>query len=412
LDLRIEPTTEAGRRFCELAEQHAVEAAEVAEQHDRDGTFPHDVFASMKQSGFMSATAPEEHGGLGLYSTHDLAAGLTRLGYGDGSVAIAANMHLVFPLLMRWVQRYGRETGQHEMADGITGLLGLFGQGVIGMASNTEPGTDLAHPMLQATKVEGGWKLNGRKIFSTLSEIADLFLTSVRYEREDGTWGAGNAFLFRGAEGHTIHNNWDSLGMRASGSHDMTYEDVFIPDGLFFPGGAWGEPTVLGLTIIVGANLPLLAPFLGIAESARDNVVDMLQRRTKAPSNRPLAERPGIQHLVAEMDIDLATARALLERTTTMFDREVLDGPIPTLEQLHEWDHQLQCTKLVVNRKAIEVVDRALTLSGGAGYAAKSPLARQWRDVRAGPFMQSYSPNEAHEYIGKIALGLPPEVTA
>jgi alkylation response protein AidB-like acyl-CoA dehydrogenase len=411
MDLRLTPTTEAGRRFCELAEKHAVEAAETAEAHDKAGTFPHELFQSMKDSGFMTATVPEENGGLGLYSTHDLAAGLERLGYGDGSVAISANMHLIFPLMMRWVQRYARETGQDEMADGITGLMAILGQGVIAMANNTEAGTDLAHPLLEATKVDGGWRLNGRKIFGTLSEIADLVLVSARFQQEDGSWGAGNAFLFRGAEGHTVQNNWDSLGMRSSGSHDVTYEDVFVADELFFAAGGWGEDSVLGLTILVGANFPLLAPFIGIAESARDRIVEMLPRRTKAPSNRPLAERPGVQHLVAEMDVDLATARAILERSTTMFDRTVLEGPIATVAQMHEMNHQLQCTKLVVQRKAIDVVDRAMTLSGGAGYMASNPLARQYRDVRAGPFMQPFSPNEAHEYIGKVALGLPPDVT-
>jgi alkylation response protein AidB-like acyl-CoA dehydrogenase len=411
MDLRLTPMTEAGHRFCELAEKHAVEAAEIADAHDTAGTFPHELFQSMKDSGFMTATVPEEHGGLGLYSTHDLAAGLARLGYGDGSVAISANMHLVFPMVMRWVKRYALETGQDEMAEGLTALMAVLGQGMIAMANNTEAGTDLAHPLLEATKVDGGWKLNGRKIFGTLSELADLFLVSARFQQDDGSWGAGNAFLFRGSEGHTIHNNWDSLGMRSSGSHDITYDDVFVSDELFFAAGGWGESTVLGVAILVGANFPLLGPFVGIAESSRDKIVDMLQRRTKAPSNRPLAERPGVQHLVAEMDVDLATARAVLDRSTTLFDRVVLDGPIPTVEQLHEMNHQLQCTKLVVQRKAIEVVDRALTLSGGAGYMAANPLARQYRDVRAGPFMQPFSPNEAYEYIGKVALGLPPEVT-
>ena len=411
MDFRIEPTTEPGRRFCELAEKHAIEAAEIADANDKAGTFPHELFQSMKDSGFMRSTVPAEYGGGDLYSTRDMAAGLARLGYGDGSVAIAANMHLVFGLLMRWVQGFAAATGEQQMADGLPGLLAILGQGLIAMANQTEAGTDLAHPLVEATKVDGGWKLNGRKIFGTLSEIADLFLVSARFAGDDGAWGTGNAFVFRGSPGQTVQSNWDSLGMRSSGSHDVTYEDVFVPDEVFFSSGAWGEDTVFGLTILTGSNLTLLGPFIGIAEAARDRVVDMARRRTKAPSNRPIAERPGIQHLIAEIEVDLAAARSILERSTELFDRVVLAGPIPTLEDMHEIHEQLQCAKLVVNRNAINVVDRAMTVSGGAGYMSGNPLARQYRDVRAGPFMQPFSPNEAYEYIGKVALGLPPEVS-
>jgi alkylation response protein AidB-like acyl-CoA dehydrogenase len=157
-------------------------------------------------------------------------------------------------------------------------------------------------------------------------------------------------------------------------------------------------------------NFGLVAAFLGIAEAAHALLCASAKATRKAPSNRLLAQRPSMQRTVAENEIDLAGCRAMIERTGHTMDRllasyRLLETP---WEALHAVFKDFQCTKWFVNRKAIEVVDRALTASGGAGYMSKHPLSRLYRDVRAGPFMQPLSPNEAFEYIGKVTLGLDP----
>jgi alkylation response protein AidB-like acyl-CoA dehydrogenase len=410
MDFHIQPITKAGQKFCELAELHATEAAEKAAEHDREGTFPVEVFGSMKESGFLKSTVPEEFGGLGLASSHDLAAGLARLAYGDGSTSIAANMHLDFGLIAGRALRGARELGDEEQAEMMTAYLSLLGSGMIGMANATEPGTDLRHPLVEATKVEDGWSISGRKIFGTLSPLADVFFVPVRSPQNDGGYASGFAVVFRGTPGQTILDNWDALGMRASGSNDVVYDQCVVPEQVVRVDEVWGEDGELGLVIATAGNEGLLGCFLGIAEAARDEVIAMAKSRKKAPSGRPIAERHGVQHQVAEMDVDLETCRAVIERAGRLIDFYLFERPpseVP-IKELHELNRAFQCAKLVANRKAIEVVDRALTISGGAGYMTNSPLSRLYRDVRAGPFMQPLSPNESYEYIGKLALGLPP----
>jgi alkylation response protein AidB-like acyl-CoA dehydrogenase len=296
-------------------------------------------------------------------------------------------------------------SGQDRRATQLTRLLRQVGAGqVVICAVCSEPGTDLLHPLVEATKTADGWRLNGRKIFGTMSPAAQLFNVSCRVRDAQGQWLWAMATVPRESSGVDVRMNWNALGMRASGSHDVVLTDCLVPDDALITLGSWGEWT----EVFLGGNLTittgLVGAFLGIAEAARAAIVALVTTRRKGPSGRALAERYPIQHTIAEIEIDLAASRAMLGRTATLADalfQQYPQGGVP-LDALHHQMKDFQCTKWFVTRKAIEIVDRALTASGGEGYLSHSPLSRLYRDVRAGPFMQLFSPNEAFEYIGMV----------
>jgi alkylation response protein AidB-like acyl-CoA dehydrogenase len=366
----------------------------------------------MRESGLLRAGVPERFGGLGVTSIFDLMTATNRLARGDGSIAIAVTMHFSVCFIVGRLLRGAQERGDDADAAGIEGFLGLLGGGAIAMANSTEAGTDVHHPMTEATAVEGGWRLDGRKTFGTLSPVADVMMVSCRRRREDGTYASGNAVVFRDTPGQTILDDWDAMGMRASGSHGIVYDGCVVPAELYFEGGDWGVLDEPRLVIGTASNLGLNAAFVGIAEAARDHVVELLRKRTKQPTGRPLATRAGIQHAMGRLEQDLTTCRAHLAWTGRHVDEIVGERPVASVSmaELHGLMALSQATKLALQRTAIEVVDGAMQLSGGAGYITGNPLNRWYRVVRAGPFMQPLSANDAHQYIGRVALGQDPIV--
>ena len=413
MDFALQPHTTAGARFVALTEQHAAEFATRADQHDREGSFPFENIEAMQQSGVMAASVPVELGGMGVESLHDAILGINRLGRGDGSTAIATAMHLFSSWMLSRAWRAATAAGETMQAERAASLLRQVATGELVQCSpQSEAGTDMLHPFVEATKVEEGWHLNGRKIFGTMSPAASLMGIACRVGDTQGGFRRAIAMVPGGSAGMVIKNNWNALGMRASGSHDIVFEDCFVPEAALREDGPWGEWTERSLSGQMAFNMGLVGAFLGIAEAARDLIVQTVSNRRRGSAGRSMAERPSIQHVIAEIEIDLAASRAMLARTATTADAFFGDHPagkVP-LGELHALMKDFQCTKWFVNRKAIEIVDRALTASGGAGYLNASPLARLYRDVRAGPFMQLFSPNEAFEYIGKVTLGIDPHL--
>lgn len=411
MDCELRARTEAGARMVELAEEHAADFATRAAEHDRENRFVAENFDLMRQSGFMAATAPEKFGGLGVESAHDVTVAISRLARGCASSAIAANMHLgaVWMVSRTWQQ--GLLAGDPSVEDGVGRFLPFLGRSqVVISGAGTEPGGSFVYPQTTATPVDGGYHLNGHKIFATNSDVADSITVMAKVPDGDGWYRFANAIVMRGSPGMDVRGNWDAMGMRGSGSHDIVFTDCFVPEPMVMVGGPLGELGTENWLGLATTNFALIGAFLGIAEAARAHIIPMMTTRKKLPYDRVLAERPATQFQMAEIDVALTAARAALGRTALMLD-EHIERPDSELtrDDVRRLMHQWQCTKLIVNRAAADVVDRALALSGGQGYLASSELSRLYRDVRAGPFMQPFSPNEAFDFIGKVALGLDPD---
>jgi alkylation response protein AidB-like acyl-CoA dehydrogenase len=375
--------TEAGARLVCIAEALAPELAARASEHDRAGSYPFEAIDALKAAGYFAAPVPVELGGLGVSSAHDLVVASSRLARGDASVAIGVNMHLVAVLNMERRHHAAAADGNQRRARAFAASLAqIAGDGLVLAAAISEPGQDLTRPGTSATRTESGWRIDGRKWFCTMSPAATHLYVAVSY---DGRYAY--AMVPADARGVVINDDWDALGMRASGSNSVTFDGVELPESGVRGGFEAGDPLPYMERNLV-AGLFHASASLGIAESA-----DAIARRRVSDDARARMQ-------VADNAIDLAAARAVLSRAAALID-ERPDGPP---EELFA---EAQAAKAFANEACARIVDRALALSGGAGYVNGSPLARAYRDVKAATFMHPLGANRAYDYLADAALGEP-----
>jgi alkylation response protein AidB-like acyl-CoA dehydrogenase len=390
-------TTAAGERLVALAEDLAAEIAPDAAAHDRAGSFPFDSFAVLRDSGYFLAPVPAELGGLGVTSVHDIVVASSRLARGDASLTLGVNMHLAFVLNVarRWVA--ARTAGDKRRTQAFAGTLEqIAADGTVFAAATSEPGQDLTRPATTATRDRDGWIVSGRKVFCSMAPAADVFYIAVSYVDDDEE-RYGYAFVPRDTPGLVVHDDWDALGMRGSGSSTVTLDDVRIPRTALRPGFTAGDSVAyMGRTL--NAGLLHAAAALGVAEAA--------DAHATAPFTARATVDPRALMLAAENVVDLSAARALLSRAATLVDEAARPSPETVVALFAE----VQSAKAFVGEASVRIVDRALALSGGAGYLNGSPLARAYRDVRATPFMHPLGANRAYGFLGELATGRTPSL--
>jgi alkylation response protein AidB-like acyl-CoA dehydrogenase len=364
------PNTEAQATLVRTAQQLAAQFATTAAEHDRDASFPHENFEAMRDAGYLAAAIPTDYGGGGHGLTNIVLAQLA-LAKGDGSTALSVGMHLMTT---------GTEASARSWPDALRDRIfrDVVNDGALvnNIAAEPEMGSPRSggRPATSLTPDRPGhWRLSGRKTFSTLAPALTYFVTYCAVE--DGSGDVARVAVHRDSIGITIDETWDALGMRATGSHDVVFDNVPIEDADFTSRRSLKQNRKVMSS--GGAWFPLLisAANLGVSESARDYAVNFV--RTRNPGGRDtLANIPYVREQIGRIDSKLLAARALL--LTSADDWE--HNP-PARDQL---EPHIVAAKILATNTAIEVVEQAMRLVGGIALQRSEPLERYFRDVRSG----------------------------
>jgi len=407
LRFELKANTDAGARLIRVAEETAVEFADAAAEHDQDATYPFEVIDSLSDSGYFTAPIPEQFGGLGVESIHDVLVASSRLARTNPSVTIGVNMHLAAVANMARRYSLAVATGNERRANAFGQSMKMIVDGDVVMAAAvSEPAQDLTRPDATAVRTDNGWVINGMKIFCTMSPAANALYVAVTYENDDGQELYGFALIPKVTAGVTVNDDWDALGMRSSGSNSVVFKDVHVPANALRGGFPAGELTAEFMERNISAGPFHASGSLGIAEAAHEIAVNALAKKRRGDDTAS----PHTQMLAAQNAIDISAMRSIFDRAGNLIDDYYAKNPATEagIDEMAALFAEVQSAKTFINEAAQRVVDRALSLSGGGGYFSKHPLSRAYRDVRAGAFMHPLGANRAYEFIGEIALGLKP----
>ena len=375
-----------------LTDELLARCGERAAAYDRENRFFQEDFDELKQAGYLQMPIPRELGGLGM-SLAEVCREQRKLAYRAPATALAINMHLYWMGVAADLYRLGDTSLKWMLEEGAKGEVFAAGHG--------EPGNDL--PLLystaQAERVDGGYKITGRKSFGSLSPVWTRLGIHAQDNADPANPKVVHVFMPRDTPGYHIDDVWDTVGMRATASHDTVLEGAFVPDkyvGRVVPPDFAGADLFV-LAVFVWAEPTFGSIYLGLAQRAIDLAVAGVKNKTSiAGLSRTMAYHPEVQHNVAEMVLALDGATAHVERIADDWSNGVDHGGL--------WPSKLVSAKYHAVETAKKVVDRAYDVIGGSGMFKRHEIERIYRDVRAGTIHPANS-MLVHEIVGKTALG-------
>ncbi len=396
------PLTRRQKELIELAESLGPAFAARAERYDREASFPHENYEELKRAGLLGLCVPEAYGGCGAdLRTYALVS--ATLGKYCGATALTFNMHacsMLWPgvladaLDMTPSERAGHERRRTLHFERVVRNGAIYAQpfseGSAAAAGRAPFGT-------LATRVEGGWRVNGKKIFASLSGAAHYYGILCTEDKPGRTLRDTMYLAVPGdAPGLEVTGDWDPLGMRGTVSRTLVFRDVLVPDdGQMMPRGVYHQAASRWPHMFT-----TLAPtYMGIAIAAYEFTVKYL--RGEIAGAPPVKRRmyPTKQIAVAEMHVKLEQTRALFLR---MLEDARIDPPKDARLRAY-------AAQYTIMENANELCRLAIRTCGGQSMLKSLPLERLYRDSRCGALMLPWTAELCLDRIGREALYEPGE---
>jgi alkylation response protein AidB-like acyl-CoA dehydrogenase len=352
--------TDDQRRLREVAREFAeAELGDKIAPYDERHEFPHAIVRKLGELGFLGVLVSPEYGGAGLdYVAYALI--VEELNRGDASVGITMWAHN--SLCTNHIALFGsptlREIYLPRLARGE--VLGAWGL--------TEPGSgsDAAALRTRAELHGDQWVLNGEKAFITNASVGGVAVVMARTDPEKGSKGISAFVVERGTPGFTASKPYRKLGLHASDTAALVFENARVPDTNLC--GARGMGFVNTMQVLEGGRIAMAAMAVGIAQAALDQAVKYMKQRSAF--GRTLAEFNGLQGMIAELATEVEAARLL-----TLQAAYLKDQGRPAM-------HTAAMAKLFASETAMRAATKAVQIHGGAGYITEFPVERIFRDAK------------------------------
>ncbi|CAN5412814.1 acyl-CoA dehydrogenase family protein [soil metagenome] len=355
-------------------------------ESDRAEKFDIDLARRLGEMGYLGAPVAEEYGGRGLdYIGYGLI--VEQIGRGDSAMRTVVSVQT--SLVSGSIERWGTEEQKHQWLPKLTSgeSFGCFGL--------TEPdtGSDAASLRTRATKIDGGWKIDGQKMWISLGNVADLALvfaqTDPSLEGGEKPKGLACFLVPTDSEGFSAQEIHGKLGLRASDTASLAFDGIEVGDEALM--GEIGDGFKIAMSALDNGRYSVASGCVGICDGCVDASVSYAKERKQF--GVPLARFQLVQAMIAEMIVKRDASRALTQRAGILKDQ----GKPSTVET--------SIAKLYATESSIECANTAIQVHGGSGYVDDHPVERYLRDARVTTLYEGTSQIQKL-IIGRDATGI------